>query len=242
MARFTSRLVGGLLVAAAMFVAEAARADDEGPLLGPLISPSQATGAAYALDAVSRDIPSGPLRCPKFETKRYLGTHLRYSSPIFVHAAFVDKLIALESLVRTVALEVYGRAPSELHHLGGMQCEVVSLDANARKFGEHAFGNAIDVDKFTFAPLAKGETLPSGLPPAIAKGFEVALSWHFFSSTVVGRVHARFLNRLALRLMADKTLFRTVLGPGYGDHWNHFHLDAAPARFVSVLASPERAK
>lgn len=233
------RVVAGLHVAGAIFVASHVRAETDEPLPGPIVSPSQATGAAYALDSVSRDVPPGSTRCPKFETKRYLGTSIHYSSPIFVHAAFVEKLVAFEALVRQIAIEVYGRAPTLLHHLGGMLCETVD---GQRRFGEHAFGNAIDVDKFTFGPASEAEPLVSGLPAPLAKGFEVALSWHFFSKTDVGRVHARFLNRLALKLMADRTLFRTVLGPGYGDHWNHFHLDAAPARFVFVLASKDAAK
>jgi len=239
------RAVLGVHVAAAMLLvvhhahSEPRDGADATFLPGPIVSPSQASGPAYALDATSRDIPAGPMHCPKFETKRYLGTNLHYSSPIFVHTAFADKLVVFDALVRSVAIEVYGRAPVELHHLGGTLCETLN---GQRRFGEHAFGNAIDVDKFTFGPLADGEALPSGLPAALAKGFSVALSWHFFSKTEVGRVHARFLNRLALRLVADRTLFRTVLGPGYGDHWNHFHLDAAPARFVFVLASKEAAQ
>lgn len=236
--RLVRRVLGSLALGAVLWVNPCsgdARADE---LPGP-VSPAQATGAAYALDAVPREIPEGRMKCPKFETKRYLGTQIAYSSPIFVHAAFVDKLVAFDALVRQVATEVYGRPPRGLHHLGGTLCETLN---GQRRFGEHAFGNAIDVDKFEFAPLGPGEALPKGLPAALEKGFTVALSWHFFSKTEVGRVHARFLNRLALRLVADKTLFRTVLGPGYGDHWNHFHLDAAPARFVFVLASKEAAQ
>lgn len=231
-----SRVLGGTLLVSSLVVGSHARA--EPAMLGPLVNPSQATGPAYPLDAVSRDIPEGPFRCPKFETKRYLGTNVRYSSPIFVHTAFADKLVIFDALVRKIAIDVYGRAPSELHHLGGTHCEVTE----GRHFGEHAFGNAIDVDRFTFAPLAAGDRLPDGAPSPLAKGFTVALSWHFFSKSDVGKYHSRFLNRLALALMADKTLFRTVLGPGYGDHWNHFHLDVAPARFVSVLVSKDAAR
>jgi hypothetical protein len=199
--------------------------------------PPEALGPGpYALDELSREVPPGPFKCPKFETTRYLGTGIAYSSPIFVHEAFVEKLVALDALVRTVAVEVYGRTPEVLHHLGGTECETT---ADKRRFSEHAMGNAIDVDGFVFAPLAPGETLAPGLPDELAKGFKVTLSWHYFSSTKTGKVHAKFLNRLAIRLKEDKSIFRTVLGPGYGDHWNHFHLDAAPHRFVFAIASKE---
>lgn len=199
--------------------------------------PPEALGPGpYALDELSREVPPGPFKCPKFETTRYLGTGIAYSSPIFVHEAFVEKLVALDALVRTVAIEVYGRTPEVLHHLGGTECETT---ADKRRFSEHAMGNAIDVDGFVFAPLAPDEKLAPGLPEELAKGFKVTLSWHYFSSTKTGRVHARFLNRLAIRLKEDRSIFRTVLGPGYGDHWNHFHLDAAPHRFVFAIASKE---
>jgi hypothetical protein len=202
--------------------------------------PPEALGPGpYALDELSREVPPGPFKCPKFETSRYLGTGIAYSSPIFVHQAFVEKLVALDGLVRAVAAEVYGRTPEVLHHLGGTECETT---ADKRRFSEHAMGNAIDVDGFVFAPLTPEERLAPGLPEELAKGFKVTLSWHYFSTTRVGKVHAKFLNRLAIRLKDDKSIFRTVLGPGYGDHWNHFHLDAAPHRFVFAIASKEVAK
>lgn len=199
--------------------------------------PPEALGPGpYALDELSREVPPGPFKCPKFETTRYLGTGIAYSSPIFVHQAFVEKLVALDGLVRTVAAEVYGRTPEVLHHLGGTECETT---ADKKRFSEHAMGNAIDVDGFVFAPLTPDERLAPGLPEELAKGFKVTLSWHYFSTTRVGKVHAKFLNRLAIRLKDDKSIFRTVLGPGYGDHWNHFHLDAAPHRFVFAIASKD---
>ncbi len=230
------RRVPLVLVLAASAVGAVARAEVAEP---HGIVPSPPPAAAYALDAVSRDIPEGRMRCPKFDTRRYLGTTVRYASPIFVHGAFVEKLVAFEALVEQVAIEVYGRAPEELHHLGGTNCE--SLNGQ-RRFSEHAFGNAIDVDTFSFAALAPDRSLPPGLPAALARAFKVSVSWHFFAKTDAGRVHSRFLNRLALRLMAERGLFRVVLGPGYGDHWSHFHLDAAPYRFVFVLASKEAAR
>jgi len=231
-----SRVLAATLVMSSGLLVSHAGAEER--LLGPIVNPSQATGPAYPLDGVTRDIPEGPFRCPKFETKRYLGTNIRYSSPIFVHAAFAEKLVVFDALVRKIGVEVYGRAPTELHHLGGTHCEVTA----SRHFGEHAFGNAIDVDRFVFAALGPGEKLPEGMPAALAKEQTVALSWHYFSTSEVGKYHARFLNRLAIALKNDGTLFRTVLGPGYGDHWNHFHLDVAPTRFVSVIVSKDAAR
>ncbi|HQY63033.1 MAG: extensin family protein [Myxococcales bacterium] len=208
-------------------------------LASPGAARAEPAASSYALDAVSRDIPAGRMKCPRFDTRRYLGTGVRYASPIFVHSAFVEKLVAFDALVERTAIEVYGRAPEELHHLGGTTCE--SLNGQ-RRFSEHAFGNAIDVDSFTFGALGAGERLPAGLPAALAGAFKVSISWHFFSKSPAGRVHSRFLHRLALRLVADRGLFRVVLGPGYGDHWSHFHLDAAPYRFAFVLASGELAR
>lgn len=231
-----SRLLGASLFLASLAVVSHARGEER--LLGPIVDPAQATGPAYALDGVSREIPAGPFKCPKFDTKRYLGTNIHYTSPIFVHTAFAEKLVVFDALVRKIAIDVYGRAPTELHHLGGTHCEVT----DRRYFGEHAFGNAIDVDRFVFSPLAPGERVPVGAPAALGQGFTVALSWHYFSKSEVGRYHARFLNRLAVALKQDRTLFRTVLGPGYGDHWNHFHLDVAPSRFVSVMIDKDALK
>lgn len=214
---------------------ESARA--EAPASGPSVAPSEP--GAYPLDAVPRTIPAGHRKCPRFDTRRYEGTGMRYASPIFVHSAFVEKLVAFDALVERTAIEVYGRAPEQLHHLGGTSCESLT---GQRRFSEHAFGNAIDVDTFTFAALPAGGHLPAGLPAGLASAFKVSISWHFFSKSAKGRVHARFLHRLALRLVADSGLFRVVLGPGYGDHWSHFHLDAAPYRFNFVLASKETAR
>ena len=50
----------------------------------------------------------------------------------------------------------------------------------------------------------------------------------------IARHHARFLDELARALVADKTIFRVMLGPGYPGHKDHFHFDMAPYRLVKI--------
>ncbi len=195
----------------------------------------------YLLDSVSRETPvRGPARCPELDRKDYGGTQIRYHAPISAHPAFIERLKGFEALTRAVAIEVYGRAPSGLHHLGGFNCRRISGYPNL--VSEHGLGNAIDVDSFRFGPLPKGAVLPSGLPTALRGAFEVSIANHFSAKGALGAVHRRFLHRLALRLGADQNLFRVVLGPGYVGHDDHFHLDVAPYRLVVVNALADVAR
>ena len=45
---------------------------------------------------------------------------------------------------------------------------------------------------------------------------------------------------LARRVIARPEVFRTVLGPAYPGHHNHFHLDCAPYRVVEVFEHVEQ--
>ena len=197
---------------------------------------------AYALDELSREVPTrGSVRCPKVPLTLYGGSVLPYSGQVSVHPAFVPKLRELETTVRAVAIEVYGRAPTSMHNLGAYNCRRIPGYPNL--VSEHGLGNGIDIDAFTFPPLAKGAPLPAGLSPAFRQGFGVSVATHFSatpgSRTASGLVHRRFLHRLALKL---KDVFRVVLGPGYPGHDDHFHLDMAPYKLFDMTVSAEAAK
>lgn len=193
---------------------------------------------SYLLDEMSREVPSrGAVRCPKVPLTLYGGSVVPYAGQVSVHPAFVVKLRELEAVTRSVAIEVYGRAPASMHSLGGYNCRRIPGYPNL--VSEHGLGNGIDIDAFTFGPLAKGAKLPAGLPAAFGQPFGVSVARHFGAKGDIGVVHRRFLHRLALRL---KDVFRVVLGPGYIGHDDHFHLDMAPYRMFDMNVSAEAAK
>lgn len=199
---------------------------------------ADAAAPAYALDEMSREVPTrGTFRCPQVPLQLYGGSVVPFSGQVSVHPAFVAKLRDLEATVRAVAIEVYGRAPSSIHHLGAFNCRRIPGYPNL--VSEHGLGNAIDVDAFTFPPLAKGATLPKGVPAQLKWGFGVSVMGHFRAQGDLGVVHKRFLHRLALRL---KDVFRVVLGPGYVGHEDHFHVDMAPYKLFDMAVSAEAAK
>jgi hypothetical protein len=189
---------------------------------------------AYALDAVPRVLsPGESLPCASGELVRYRGTRVRLARPGRVHPAFVPKLEGLEAIAEAVAIEVYGRAPRTLVHLGTQSCR------RMRRYpdwvSEHALGNAIDVAGFDFAALPRGESLPSGVPASLRGGFKVRLDAHWHAARGADALHARFLRTLAQRLIERPDLFRVVLGPAFPGHHNHLHLDFAPYRVVEVF-------
>ena len=131
----------------------------------------------------------------------------------------------------------YGRAPRTLVHLGTHNCR------RMRRYpdwvSEHALGNAIDLAGFDFGPLARGASLPEGLPRALRRGFSVRLEQHWNAARGAGAVHRRFLRVLAAKLIERRDLFHVVLGPAWPGHHNHFHLDSAPYRVVEVFREGE---
>jgi len=204
-------------------------------------SPARADDA-YALDEISREIPArGAVRCPAMPLTDYAGSAVRFHAPARVHPAFVAKLRGLEEAARAVAIEVYGRPPARMHHLGTYNCR--RIPGYPHLVSEHGLGNAIDVDAFSFGPLPAGAALPAGAPRALRGAFDVSVAAHFGAARgPLGPLHRRFLHRLALRLARDTSLFRVVLGPGYPGHGDHFHLDMASYRLVVVDASAEAAR
>ena len=74
-----------------------------------------------------------------------------YHSTVTVHPAFRERLRRFEVVVHSVAMEIYGRAPRKIVHMGTFNCRRI------RRFphliSEHGLGNAIDVAGFDFGPL-----------------------------------------------------------------------------------------
>jgi len=190
---------------------------------------------AYPLDAFEREVlPDGPLPCPFVKLVDYRGDVIKYSSSTKVFAGFRDRLKEFEKVARDVGIEVYGRPPQRIVHVGTYSCRRVTSHANL--ISEHALGNAIDIAGFNFGPLPKGKSLPAGLSKDFKNGFEVRVLSHWKAKTGHAAVHARFLKTLAERLVARKNIFRVLLGPGYPGHDNHFHFDVAPYRMVEIHA------
>jgi len=189
---------------------------------------------AYPLDAIPRAVsPEGEMRCPEVGLVDYRGTLLRYKPVIWVNADFRARLEALERAARDTAVEIYGRGPERIVQLGGYGCR--RMREHPGWLSEHGLGNAIDVEGFDFGHLARGATLPPGLDPAFANGFEVRVQRHWAKKTGHAAVHARFLRALAVKLIGQRDAFRVLLGPGYPGHQNHFHFDMAPFRMVQIF-------
>lgn len=186
----------------------------------------------YPLDEVSREIPAtGKVTCPDVPKVTYRGDVIPYQKPVVVYEGFRDHLVRFEELVRDTAIEVYGRAPKKIRHLGTYNCRRIRRWPTF--LSEHAMANAIDIEGFDFGPA--GASVPEGLPKALRKGFEVRLEKHWDADRGVAAQHARFLKLLAQRVIEDEGLFRVILGPAEPGHGNHFHLDMAPWRIVNVF-------
>ncbi len=188
----------------------------------------------YPLDDISRRVPRrGPLRCPDVELVNYRGKHIRYTGLARVFVGFVERLAAMEQVAAAVAIEIYGRPPSRLQHMGTYACR--RIGAYPTWLSEHALGNAIDLEGFNFARAPRDKPLPEGLPKALGGPFSIRLARHWKSKQGYAALHARFLRTFARRLIGRKDIFRVLLGPSYAGHHNHFHLDVAPWRIVDVF-------
>ena len=187
----------------------------------------------YPLDALSRETsPRGRVKCPKLPLISYRGDHIKYHRPVTVHPAFKERLARFELLVEEVALEVYGRAPREIKHLGTYNCRRIGGYPNM--LSEHSFGNGIDVASFVFSRLKKGDTLPAGVPRSLRRAFTVDMLKHWNAKRTAKGLHRRFLHTLGRRLI-ESEIFRVLLGPSFPGHKNHFHLDCAPYELISIF-------
>jgi hypothetical protein len=75
-----------------------------------------------------------------------------------------------------------------------------------------------------------------GRAPRVLKApFQVRVSRHWGGTvTETGRMHERFLHELTARLEGRPDIFRILVGPGHGNHADHFHFDASPWRYVDL--------
>lgn len=187
----------------------------------------------YPLDAIPRRVePTGPMRCPEVPLQTYAGTAIPWKKALKVHPAFARRLAEFERLAVSVATRVYGRAPTNIAHLGSYKCRRIRRYPDL--LSEHGLGNAIDITRFEFSALPRGATAPPGLPRALTRAFSASILDHW-DSPEDGRpksYHRRFLRELARELEARPDIFRVLLGPAYPGHKDHFHFDAAPYRLV----------
>ncbi len=188
----------------------------------------------YALDSYSRTIPTkGKVPCPEVDLVHYRGSVIRYARSLTVHPAFRDRLEKFEQVVEEVAIEVYGRAPTRITHLGSYNCRRIKRFPYL--ISEHGLGNAIDIAGFEFGSAGKKQPLPAGVPARLARSFGVTVADHWSSRGKIGKVHARFLRLLAERLIARPDIFRVLLGPAWPGHDDHFHFDCADYRLVAIF-------
>ena len=187
----------------------------------------------YALDDISRaaETRRGKVVCPKLPLRKYKGTSIPYHRNIWAHPAFIERLKLFEAVAMKVALEVYGRSPRRMKHIGAYNCR--RIGGYPQYLSEHGLGNGIDVAGFDFGPLSKAERRKSGLPKHLQRAFKVRLGKHW-NGKGKNKVHKRFLHTLARRLVDRKDIFRVLLGPSFPGHKTHFHFDVAPWRLVDI--------
>ncbi len=178
----------------------------------------------YPLDGEVRKVSSksGKLTCPMVQLIPYEGDVVRYHRPVKANPFFIERLQRFEEVVLAVSLEIYGRAPEAIRHMGVYNCRRVRGKA---KLSEHAFGNAIDIGGFDFGP-GKGGPL--------SHGFRISVLKHWDSRTGEERLHAKFLYRLAEELAKRPDIFRGILGPGAAGHDDHYHLDVGRYRYMTI--------
>lgn len=187
-------------------------------------------GASYALDGIMRRGQDTSI-CEPEQMVRYRGTALRYSGPVRVHPAFVERLPEFERVVTEVATEIYGRAPTRVLQAGGYNCR--SVRGNRGRLSEHALGNALDVRGFEFRAVPRRAAVPDALPRRLRRGFTVTLDRHWTATDEAGATHGRFLRTLVERL-AREDVFRVIYGPAHPGHRSHFHFDMSPFRWIHV--------
>ena len=195
--------------------------------------------APFGLDGVPRWVASakGPLKCPKVELVSWRGQVLTYGGSVRVYKGFAEKLALFETVARDVAVEIYGRAPSRILHMGTLNCRRIRTWPNL--ISEHGLGNGIDIAGFVLPSLKKGQTAPASLPGPLRKRFEVTVLRHWQADPTprgdaVAQTHAKFLRRLTEVLLERPEIFRVLLGPAYPGHRDHFHFDCAPWRLVTL--------
>jgi len=219
----TRRLIVSLtaLVLASTLVAPSAQAEDD------------LAHEGYSLDALPRRVdPTGPMRCPTVPLAPYTGTSITWKKALKVHPEFAKRLAEFEKVARDIAIQIYGRAPTNIAHLGSYNCRRIRRYPDL--LSEHGIGNAIDITAFEFPALPKAERKSSPLPKALHNKFSASILTHWDSPDDLRAAgfHRRFLRALAAELERRPDIFRVLLGPAYPGHKDHFHFDCAPYRLV----------
>lgn len=189
-------------------------------------------GDAYPLDAVRRHLENQDERvpCNGDDLTDYRGETIAFMS-VRVHPAFADRLRRLEAAASEVGLEVYGRPPTRMRHIGGYVCRKSRF--RSLRISEHALGNAIDVLGFDFGP-AESKEAAAHLPTGLRWSFHVRVDKHWQkASSPAFELHAEFLRRLTARVV-EESIFRVVLGPSHRGHADHFHFDMSPWRYTHL--------
>ena len=226
------------LAIAIAIVDAGARASDETP---PAAEPAEwrpldARDERYPLDGLDRAVArTGPIVCPDVPMVVYRGQAIRYHKPVRVFESFRPRLVELEAVVRTVATEIYGRAPVRIRHAGTFNCRRIARYIDL--LSEHGLGNAIDIEGFEFAAARSGGEARAA-PRGLRGAFQVHLGTHWKAQRGVSAVHARFLETLARRLVDRPEIFRVLLGPAFPGHKSHFHFDMAPYRMIAIWRDP----
>ena len=206
--------------------------------IASLACPVAAIGAppAYPLDHIERVIaPRGPVRCPSVPKVYYRGDHVRYHSRVYVNRHFRERLRRFEQVVAQVAIEVYGRAPRAIRHIGTYNCR--RIKAWPEFLSEHGIANGIDVAGFDFGPAPRKQR--KKLARRIRGRFRVSVLRHWRAKRESDAIHQRFLRALVQRLVdRGDGVFRVLLGPGYPGHDNHFHFDMAPWKLIDFDPMP----
>ena len=195
---------------------------------------NQLRGDAYPLDTLDRSLDTGEkISCDARPLIAYKGRSLRYRSTVWINPAFRERLERFEDVVREVALEIYGRVPRRLDHLGAYNCR--STRNHVGRLSEHALGNALDVAGFEFGPAPKQGAESQRLQP-LRRAFRVRVSehWNPRSDDPVAALHARFLHELTARCEQRSDVFRVLIGPNQRDHADHFHFDMSPWHYVNL--------
>ncbi len=177
----------------------------------------------YPLDGERRKF-SGRLRCPKVQLLEYPGVVVPYHKPVRVNPFFRERLQRFEEVVRDVAIEVYGRAPSAIRHVGAYNCRPIR---GRKKMSEHGLGNAIDVTGFLFDP-------DPNVPGPWGEAFTVSVKKHWWSSEGPAATHAKFLHALTRAIARRPDIFRGMLVPPASGHHDHFHLDVGKWRYITT--------
>ncbi len=193
--------------------------------------------SAYPLDAIERvGTLRGPSSCHPKQLVFYRGTRLKLEPPSLVFEPFVARLKRFEATVAEIGIQVYGRAPSQMLHVGTYVCRTV--EPQQWHLSEHAFGNAIDVTAFRFPPQASvaADAASRALPRRLKGAFTLSVLADYYPArpaTETSDRHQRFF-ALLNRALRERALFRTAIGPADARHRSHLHLDMAPWPYLKL--------